>query len=182
MICGIVAVAAVATVAAHASRTRAAVTQAKPKGYAVLTPAAAAGGTSEPSPSAEPDAWAAPLAGLAELNLIATNTDAVFVVLPSTNEVRTAAVQKAVAAAAATIVARGPRIGKFLLSRESSEYAALEQKIGTPAVLTLCKGLGSAAVPDKDVTVGNLVKAFVAASRPSMCGASGCGPGAIGCQ
>lgn len=183
VICGVVALAAVGVVAAHVSRARAANSQAKSQDYAVSIPVTAGGDAVQAAPATDADAWAAPLKGLAELNVVATNTDGVFVVLPSTDADRMAAVQKEVAAAASTITARGTKMGRFLLSRDSQEYAGLAQQVGTPAVLALRKGLGMAAVPDKDVTQGNLVKAFVSASRPSACGpgASGCGPAASGC-
>lgn len=180
VICGVVALAAVVVVAARIANTRAADSQAKPQDYAVSIPVAAGGDAGQAAPAAEPDAWAAPLKALAELNLVATNTDAVFVVLPSSDAERMAAIRKEVSAAAATITARGSRMGKFLLSQDSQEYAGLAQQVGTPAVLAMCKGLGIAAVRDKEVTQGNLLKAFVTASRPSGCCPAGAG--AAGCK
>jgi len=40
------------------------------------------------------DAWAEPLKTLAELNNVAAETDAVFIVLPSSNDAQTVAIQK----------------------------------------------------------------------------------------
>lgn len=183
VICGVVALAAVVTVAAHVARTRAASGQAKPQSYAVTIPVTAGGDAAQAARTTDADAWAPPLKGLAELNVVATNTDAVFVVVPSSDEARMAAIQKEVGIAASTIAARGTKTGRFLLSRDSQEYAGLAQQVGTPAVLAMCKGRGMAAVPDKDVTQGNLMKAFVSASRPSACGpgTSGCGPSTPNC-
>lgn len=183
VICGVVALAAVVTVAAHMARTRAASGLAKPQSYAVTIPVTAGDDVAQAARATDADAWAAPLKGLAELNVVATNTDAVFLVLPSSDEVRMAAIRKEVGIAASTITARGTKVGRFLLSRDAQEYTGLAQQVGTPAVLAMCKGLGMAAVPDKDVTQGNLMKAFVSASRPSACGpgASGCGPNTPNC-
>ena len=173
MICGVVALAAVVVVAAHVSRTRAANGQAKQE-YTAVVPAVASGEAAKPATDA--GGWGIPLKALAELNRVATNTEAVFVVLPSSDTERTAAIQREVSTAAATITARGTKMGTFLLSQDSQDYTGLAQEYGTPAVLTMCKGLGMAAVPDREVTQGNLLKAFVTASRPSSCGPSGCGP------
>ena len=182
VMCGVVALAAVVTVAAHVSRTRAANSQAKPQGYAVSIPVTAGDKAVDASPAVESDVWAAPLKTLTELNLVATHTEAVFVVLPSADADRTAAVQKEVATAAATITARGTKMGKFILSQDAQEYAALVQQIGAPAVLAISKGRGMAGVPDKQITQDGLLKAFVGSSRPSGCGPSGCGPSAAGCN
>jgi hypothetical protein len=182
LICGVVALAAVVTVAAHVSRTRAANHPAKALEYAVSIPGTAGAAAAQPAAVPEADVWAAPLKALSELNVVATNTEAVFVVLPSSDVERMTAIRKEVSAAAATITARGSRMGKFLLSQDSQEYAALAKQIGTPAVLAMYKGRGMAGVPDKEITQDGLLKAFVGASRPSGCGPSGCGPGASGCK
>ena len=182
VICGGVALAAVVTAAAHVSRTRAANSQAQPQDYPVSMPLTVGGAAAQPAPAAAPDAWAAPLKALAELNLVATNTDAVFVVLPSGDAERMAAIRKEVSAAAATINTRGIKMGRFLLSQDAREYAGLAQQVGSPAVLAMYKGRGMAAVPDQQITQDGLLKAFVGVSRPSGCGPSGCAPGATGCK
>ena len=180
LICAVVALAAVVTVAAHVSRTRAANSQTRPQDYTAAIPVVAPVEAAKAATQA--GGWGTPLKALAELNQVAVNTEAVFVVLPSGDGDRTAAIQKEVAAAASTITARGTKMGTFLLSRDSQEYAGLEQQVGTPAVLALYKGRGMAAVQDKQVTQESLLKAFVGASRPSGCGPSGCGPGAPACN
>ena len=176
MICGAVALAAVVVVAAHVSRTRAADT---PKhGYAAAMPVVAPANVAKPALNA--GVWGVPLKALAELNLVASNTEAVFVVVPSSDGDRTVAIQKEVTAAAATLITRRTKIGTFILSQDSQEYAGLAKQIGAPAVIAMCKGGGMASVQDKQVTQESLLKAFVGASRPSGCGPSGCGPG--GCN
>lgn len=179
VVCGFVALAAVVTVAAHLSRTRSAKSQGKQE-YATAIPVITATETAQTT--TEADGWGAPLTALSELNLVATNTDGVFIVLPSGDATRTAAIQKEVAAAATTISGRGSRMGTFLLSRDAQEYGTIVAQVGAPAVLAMCKGRGMAAVRDREVTQEGLLRAFVASSRPSGCGPSGCGPGSSGCN
>ena len=173
IICALVLLAAAAVVAAHVSLTRRA-DKAK-QGYASVIPVVAT--SDRAKPGAVAGDWGVPLKSLAELNVVGSNTEAVFVVLPVKDSDRTAAIQKEVSAAASTITARGTKIGTFLLSGETQEYAVLAKQVGTPAVLAMYKGRGMAAVQDKQVTQENLLKAFVGASRPSSCcsGGGSCG-------
>ena len=176
-ICGVVALAAIATAAVHVSRTHAGENQAKPQDYssAISAVAPVVAATSQPDVVSS----CLPLKTLAELNIVASNTDAVFVVLPSNDADRTMAIQKEVTVAAGTITARGTRMGTFLLSKDSPEYAGLAQQVEVPAVLAICKGRGMSALPDKQITQDSLLKAYVGASRP----ASGCcGAGSSSCK
>ena len=185
VICGLVVLAAAVVVADRVARTSEAGAQAKP-GYTAVIPAAAPVDVAKAAPagSAASDAWGSPLKGLAELNLVATNTEAVFVVVPSGDTARTAAIQKEVSMAASTITSRGTKMGTFLLSRDASDYEGLTRQIAAPAVLVMYKGRGTAAVADKQITQEDLLKAFVGASRPppAGCGPSGCGPSSTGCN
>lgn len=189
VVCGVVAFAAVAVLAARSMRTPSDDAQADRSYASVQAPAlSAVAPVAESAPAAAPDvaakveevgvpkAWGDPLRALSELNRVAAETEGVFLVLPSTNSDRTAEIQKEVLTAASTITASGTRMGTFLLSREAQEYDVFVKRIGAPAVLAMCKGRGMAGVPDREVTQGNLLKAFVSASRPSGCGPSGCGP------
>lgn len=177
LISGIVVLAACAVVAARVAGEKEATPKAE-QGFALPVVAAAAA-----APSAAPDAagWDAPLKGIAELNVVATNTEAVFVVIPSDDAARTAAIQKEVSAAVTTIAGRGTKTGKFLLSKDAEDYKGVVAQLGAPSVLAMVKGMGMSVVADKDVTQDALMKAFVGASRPrSGCGPSGCGPS--GCK
>lgn len=180
LICGGVALAAAATIAAHVAHTRATAGQAGPKEYAAaLPPVTPETPTTATQPTAtQPTGWGSALKSLAELNEVAARTEAVFVVLPATNAARTASVQKEVETAVATITGRGTSMGMFLLNQDSQEYAGLAQKVGVPAVLALTKGKGMALVADKEISQEGLLKAFVGSSRPSGCGPAGCAPGA----
>ena len=110
LICGTVMLAACAVVAARVAGDKEGTPKAE-QGFALpaVAPAALAGWESLPK-------------GLAELNVVATNTEAVFVVIPSDDATRTAAIQKEVAAAADSIQEKGTKMGKFLLSKEAEDY------------------------------------------------------------
>ena len=177
LICGSVMLAACGVVAARVAGDKEGAPKAE-QGFAL--PAAAAPAVEA---AAAPDAvgWDAPLKGLAELNLVATNTEAVFVVIPADDAARTAAIKKEVAAASATISGRGTKIGKYLLSKDAEDYKGVVAQLGAPSVLAMVKRRGMDVVADKDVSKDTLLKAFVTASRPRTgCGAGGCGPS--GCK
>ena len=177
MICGTVMLAACAVVAARVAGAKEGAAKAE-QGFALPAVAAPAVET-----AAAPDAagWDAPLKGLAELNVVATNTEAVFVVIPADDAARTAAIQKEVAAASATIAGRGTKTGKYVLSKDAEDYKGVVAQLGAPSVLAMVKNCGMSVVADKEVTQDALMKAFVTASRPrTSCGAGGCGPS--GCK
>ena len=175
LISGAVMLAACVVTAAKISGAKEAAPQAQ--GFAL--PVVAAGAT---APAAAADAaWGSPLKGVSELNVVATNTEAVFLVIPSDDAARTDAIQKEVTAAASTISEKGTQVGKFLLSKDAEDYKGVVAQIGAPAVLAMVKGKGMSVVADKEVSKDALLKAYVGASRPrSACGAGGCGPS--GCK
>lgn len=181
MICGVVALVSIGVVAARISNTRTN-SQTGQQDYASAVQKIASVGSVTPAPAANSSPWGAPLNGLAELNEAAAATQAVFVVLPSSDADRTIAIQKEVSAAAATINGRGVRMGKFVLSQLSQDYAGIVKQVGAPAVLAICKGRGIAAVSDNEVTQDNLLRAYVGSSRSSDCGSGGCGPSSSGCK
>lgn len=174
LICGVVVLAAVGVTVARISGAK--TTGQKAQGFAL--PVGAAGAVATDA------AWGIPLKGMSELNLVATNKDAVFVVIPSDDNARTEAIQKEVAAASAVITGRGTKTGKFLLSKNAEDYKGVVTQVGAPAVVTMVKGCGMAVVADKEITQEALLKAFVGASRPrsSGCGTSACDPSSSGCN
>jgi hypothetical protein len=189
VVCGVVALAAVVVLAARALRAPPSDTQVA-QTYVATQPGlstvpsvvptsvspAATGVVANAETTDDAKTWGTPLRALSELNKVATDTEGVFLVLPSTNGNRTAEIQKEVLTAASTITAGGTRMGTFLLSREAQEYDGFVKRIGAPAVLAICKGRGMAGIPDGQVTQNNLLRAFLSASAPSGCGPSGCGP------
>ena len=173
LISGAVVLAACVVTAARISGAK----DEKPQTQGFAMPAVAARAVAPAAMSATDSNWGSPLKGISELNVVATNTDAVFVVIPSEDAVRTAAIQKEVAAASATITGRGTKVGKYLLSKDAEDYTGVVAQVGAPSVLAMVKGRVMAVVADKEVSQDALLKAFVGASRPqSGCGAGGCGP------
>ena len=171
LISGVVLLAACVVTAARISGAK----EADPKAQGFALPVVAANAAA-PAAATGGAGWEAPLKGMDELNVVATNTDAVFLVIPSDDAVRTEAIQKEVSAASATISERGTKLGKYILSKDAGDYKAVVQQIGAPSVLAMVKGKGMSVVADKDVSKDALLKAFVSASRPR----SGCCPGGGG--
>lgn len=177
LISGAVMLAACVVTAAKISGAKE--TAAQPaQGYAL--PVVSANAAAPAAVKALDASWGTPLKGISELNVVATNTEAVFVVIPADDAARTEAIQKEVSAAVTTIAGRGTKTGKFLLSKDAEDYKGVVAQVGAPAVLAMVKGKGMSVVADKEVTQDALLKAFVGASRPSACGAGGCGPS--GCK
>jgi hypothetical protein len=116
------------------------------------------------------------------MNDVATNTEAVFLVIPAEDGARTVAIQREVSAAASTLAEKGAKVAKFVLGRDAKDYKEVSADVGAPAVLV--KGLGKSmrVVDGTNATKEALLKAYVSASRfPSAkagagCGAGGCGP------
>ena len=177
LISGAVMLAACVVTAARISGAKETAPKAE-QGYAM--PAVAANAVAPAAVKPLDASWGTPLKGISELNVVATNTEAVFVVVPADDAARTEAIQKEVATAVATISGRGTKTGKFLLGKDAEDYKGVVAQTGAPAVLAMVKGKGMSVVADKDVTQDALLKAFVGASRPSACGAGGCGPS--GCK
>jgi hypothetical protein len=149
--------------------------EAGPKAQGFALPAVAARAAA-PAAVADSAGWEAPLKMMDELNVVATNTEAVFLVIPSDDAARTAAIQREVSMASATLSEKGTKIGKYILGKDAEDYKAVVQQIGAPSVLALVKGKGMSIVADKDVSKDALLKAFVGASRPrSGCCAGGAG-------
>jgi hypothetical protein len=120
---------------------------------------------------AAPSLWKAELDSMASLNKMATNTDAVFILLTAKGPQDDQTITKEIDAAAKKIQANGVRVSAFRLSQAAPEYAQLAKQVSVPCVLAMVKGGGMSAVSG-EISEAKLVQAFVAASRPS----SGCCP------
>ena len=148
--------------------------EAEPKAQGFALPAVAASAVA-PAAATVGAGWESPLKKMDELNVVATNTEAVFLVIPSDDAARTAAIQKEVSVASATLSEKGTKVGKYILSKDAEDYKAVAQQVGAPSVLAMVKGQSMSVVADKDVSKDALLKAFVGASRPrSSCCAGGC--------
>lgn len=120
---------------------------------------------------AAPSLWRAELDSLASLNKMATNTDAVFILLSAKDQQDSQTITKEIDAAAKKIQANGVRVSAFRLSQAAPEYAQLSKQVSIPCVLAMVKGGGMSAVSG-EINEAKLVQAFVTASRPT----SGCCP------
>jgi len=121
--------------------------------------------------------WGSPLESLASLNKVASEKDAVFVLVPAGNDEELAAIEKQIEAAANKIVSQGRSMAAFTLDKNAKDYTQITSQMPTPCVFAMVKG-GGMIVVSKDITEVNLLQAVVAASRPSSCGPedAGCGP------
>ena len=172
----------------------------------VAASAAAPVATSEPTPVAAPEATpVVPAQGVpavsptvvakpaeasaettigafAELNTVATKSDAVFVYLLGKEETSVnASATKAMQAAVRTIEAKGSKCAIFTLKAGSPDYANLASQVTLPGVIAMVKGKGMNAVSG-EITEPSLVQSYVAASSAGGCGSGGCAPGAPGCK
>jgi len=120
---------------------------------------------------AAPSLWRAELDSMASLNKVATNTDAVFILLSAKDQQDNQTITKEIDAAAQRIQANGVRVSAFRLRQGAPEYAQLSKQVSIPCVLAMVKGGGMSAVSG-EISEAKLVQAFVTASRPT----SGCCP------
>jgi len=116
--------------------------------------------------------WGKPLDSLASLSEVASDTDAVFILLAAEDQQDMQPITAEIEAAAKTIQAGGTRITAFRLKQDAPSYANLTKQLSVPCVLAMVKGGGLSGVTADQITETKLVQAFVAASRP----ASGCCP------
>jgi len=125
-----------------------------------------------------PSLWGPELDSLASLNKLATDTDAVFVLLATQDEQGNEAVTRSIEAAAKKIQADGIRLSAFRLKKDAPNYVRLSKQVSLPCVIAMVKSRG-ARVVSGDVTETKLIQAYVAASRGSGCcggGSKTCGP------
>jgi len=118
-----------------------------------------------------PSLWRADLDSMASLNKMATNTDAVFILLVAEDQRDNQTITEEIDAAAQKIQANGVRVSAFRLRQAAPEYVQLSKQISVPCVLAMVKGGRMSAVSGQ-ISEAKLVQAFVTASRP----ASGCCP------
>ncbi len=123
-----------------------------------------------------PSLWGEPLDSISSVNKVATNADAVFILLAAEDQQADQTITKEIEAAAKTIRNGGTRVSAFRLTKDTPNYAQVAKQVSIPCVLTMVRGGGVSAVPADQITETKLVQAFVAASRP----ASGCCPAGSG--
>lgn len=118
------------------------------------------------------------IVALSDLNVVAADTDAVFVFLPGKDETSGKAPTAQIRGAVRTIESQvRNKIGIFTLKPDSRDYEQVAAQMAVPGVLAMVKGRGMSAVFG-DITETKLVQAFVTASSTGAC----CGGGAASCQ
>jgi hypothetical protein len=129
---------------------------------------------------ASPALWGPQLDSLASLNKVATDSDAVYILLAADDQERNRAATEQIEAAAKTIQSNGVRISAFRLKQNAPNYANFAKQLSTPCVLAMVKGGSVSGVSADQIAETKLVQAYVTASRPS----SGCCPPGSGvtCQ
>lgn len=147
-------------------------------GFAAL-PASAQ--TPEPAPAVAPSNTdtLTEIAGLAELNVVASNMVGVFVFLPGKTEATAKAPMAQIQGAVRTIEPQlrgGGKISVFTLKTDSVDYTQIAKQMPVPGVLAMVKGAGMSAASG-DITETKLVQTFVAAANAG----GGCGPSSGGC-
>lgn len=116
------------------------------------------------------------IGALAELNVVATNVDAIFIFVPGKAGTSSNAPSTPMRDAVRIIESKGQKCGLFTLKTGSRDYDQIATQMTLPGVLAMVKGRGMSAVSG-DITEAKLVQGFVAASS-----AGGCGPSAgAGC-
>lgn len=124
--------------------------------------------------------WGEPLEAIADLNTLAADVDAVFLLLPAGTDETTQGIKQEVEAATVILRSNGTSTSVFTLSESSPDYLSMSSQVAVPSVLAMVKGVGGAVVSG-EITQQKLLEAMVTASRPSACGPSGCGPSSAGC-
>lgn len=124
---------------------------------------------------AKPVAWGRTLAGLADLNQVAAQQNAVFVYVTGKGQKPVESVKQRIARAAGKAQAGGMKTGCYTLDTNSADYARVTKQTPAPCVLAMVKGGGSSVVSGQ-LTEDKLLEAVLTASRASSCGTSGCGP------
>ena len=143
---------------------------------AVPSPVVPAVSPSEVAKPAEASAETT-IGAFAELNAVASKSDAVFVYLLGKEETSVnAAATKAMLAAVQTIEAKGSKCAIFTLKAGSPDYTSLASQVTLPGVLAMVKGKGMNAVSG-EITETKLVQSYVAASSAGGCGSGACAPG-----
>ena len=127
--------------------------------------------------------WGGSLTGLADLNKVAAQTQAVFIYLPKKGQEPIESVKQEIEKAAGKVQSGGKKMGCYTLDTNSDDYVKVTSQIPAPCVLAMVKGGGGSAVSG-EITEAKLLQAIVTASRPasSGCGPSGCAPSTPGCN
>lgn len=170
------AMAARALIKTNASSAQAPATAfAVPAASNAIAPAANSGALAQ----ADKTSVGTSLGGFAELNTVATNTDAVFIYLPGKEGASKVAPSTPMQEAARMIQSKtGMKCGLYTLRAGTRDYGEIAAQMAVPGVLAMVKGRGMSPVSG-EITEANLLQGFIAASSAGGCGpaSAGCGPG-----
>jgi hypothetical protein len=109
------------------------------------------------------------LPSFASLDTLAANFDGVFILMVKSEAEKTKAIIQEIDNAAATITAKGMRMGAFQLAAGSPEFESLGTQVPSPGVIVVVKGHGMRAVAGNNITRTNLLQACIAAMQPTAC-------------
>jgi hypothetical protein len=109
------------------------------------------------------------LPSLESLDTLAVNFDGVFILMVKSEAEKSKAITQEIGNAAATITAKGMRMGAFQLAAGSPEFESLSTQVPSPGVIVVVKGHGMRAVAGNNITRTNLLQACIAAMQPSGC-------------
>jgi len=122
------------------------------------------------------------IGGFAELNSVATNTEAVFIYLPAKDGASKNAPLAPMQEAARMIQAKtGMKCGLYTLRAGTRDYGEIAAQMAVPGVLAMVKGRGMSPVAG-EITEANLLQGFVSASSAGGCGPASAGCGPVGCK
>jgi len=138
-------------------------------------PATTEKGKATPANQAKSVVWGESLTGLADLNQVAAQQNAVFVYVTGKGQKPVESVKQRIVKAAEKAQAGGMKTGCYTLDTNSDDYARITKQTPAPCVLAMVKGGGSSVVSGQ-LTEDKLLEAVLTASRASSCGPSGCGP------
>ncbi|TKJ33510.1 MAG: hypothetical protein CEE38_20330 [Planctomycetes bacterium B3_Pla] len=135
---------------------------------------------------AEAALWGPELDSLASLDEVATEVDAVFILIAGKNQQDAQTLVGEIEAATKNIRSRGNQISAFRLKEDAADYENMAEQFSVPTVMAMVKGLGYSAVSGQ-ITEANLLDAFTTALQapagccppgtdPSVCDTMGCGP------
>jgi hypothetical protein len=121
--------------------------------------------------TAEAAIWGPELDSLAALDEVATEVDAVFILIAGRDQQGDKNLAGQIEAATKKIRLSGNRISVFRLKEATTDYENMAEQFSVPTVMAMVKGLGYSAVSGQ-ITEANLLDAIVTASQAPL----GCCP------
>ena len=109
---------------------------------------------------------------ISQLNFAASKQDAVFIFIPTKNNVNISNKTKAAAfAAQKALTGRNIKVGLYTLKTTSPDYASISSQTTPPAILVVYKD-GSRKLVSGQINEASILQAYVAASLAGGCGST----------